>query len=163
MIDRCPAETNLFEYTYRCSKECGHAGDHYYQGVKSGVLWDTEKPPKCGAIYPLSYLSYNRDDYPCTEPLGHSGEHVHRRKLMLTGEEKIFAQWPQSFPDPADDTDETDAKMRDRFLEAYPSRRERIATAAMNALILNNANPSYRGTAEDAVTFADALIKELDK
>lgn len=46
--------------------------------------------------------------------------------------------------------------------QVFPSRRERIATAALQGLLLNPAL-RYTDTAATAVRLADALIAELDK
>lgn len=46
--------------------------------------------------------------------------------------------------------------------DLQPSRRERIATAALQGLLLNP-TLRYVDTAKQAVRLADALIAELDK
>ena len=46
----------------------------------------------------------------------------------------------------------------------YPDRRERIATAALQGLLTRNMlDGSYQTTAQKAVLYANALIRELDK
>lgn len=54
--------------------------------------------------------------------------------------------------------------------QVFPSRRERIATAALSAVIATSALPGpaeerafVAGAADFAVQFADALIARLDK
>lgn len=48
--------------------------------------------------------------------------------------------------------------------EVIPSRRERIATAAMAGYVANaRSNGVFRAIATDSVRLADAMIAELDK
>jgi hypothetical protein len=77
-------------------------------------------------------------------------------------------EWAHAFAAIADQGGPVPAKVGVILAEAFPGRRERIATAALAGLLANpserNGSPAWSAAyAKVAVESADALIKELDK